>query len=245
MNKGVFSSKGNFYGSVILNPSTLAEFAMSPKVWDEILSFHDLLARDEYVAYLDEFYRECRRRFGEQWRYLDIVNVLYAASRALQPENYLEIGVRRGRSLCSVVHGCPSVNIVAFDMWITNYAGMDNPGPQFVLSELKKHNATGKVNFINGDSHITIPEYFRNNPQMQFDMITVDGDHSEQGAFNDLCNVIPYLAPGGVLVFDDISHPAHPYLLDVWKNALVKFPYLSSYEFAEMGHGVAFAIRRT
>lgn len=244
MNKGVFFSKGNFYGSVILNTSTLAEFAMSPKVWDEILSFHDFLATDEYVAYLDEFYRECRRRFGEQWRYLDIVNVLYAASRVLQPENYLEIGVRRGRSLCSVVRGCPSVNIVALDMWITNYADMDNPGPQFVLSELEKHNIKGKVDFINGNSHITVPEYFKNHPQMQFDMITVDGDHSEQGAFEDLCNVIPYLAPGGVLVFDDISHPVHPYLLDVWKSALAKFPYLSGYEFTEMGYGVAFAIRR-
>jgi len=53
-----------------------------------------------------------------------------------------------------------------------------------------------------------------------FDLITVDGDHSEEGAFDDLLNVIPHLNVGGILVFDDIAHPTHPYLLGVWKKTL-------------------------
>ncbi len=243
-NRNIFEYGKKFYGSVILNPGTLVNIATSAELWQELLSFHHLLATDEYVEYLDKFYRECIQRFGANWHYMDIINVLFDASKTLQPSIYLEICVRRGRGACTVVRGCPDVDILAFDMWIQNYGGMDNPGPDFVRSELAKHHHRGKVTFINGNSHETIPEYFRQNPDAAFDMITVDGDHTEAGAFDDLCNVIPHLAEGGVLLFDDISHPAHSYLLNVWQKALAKFPFLSGYEFTEMGYGVAFAIRR-
>jgi len=75
-------------------------------------------------------------------------------------------------------------------------------------------------------------------------MITVDGDHSEAGALDDLKNVIPHLSVGGILVFDDIAHPAHPYLINVWKKTMAQFPFLTSFEFTELGYGVAFAIRK-
>jgi len=243
--KSIFNNSKNFYGLVILNPGTLSRIATSLSVWHEILSFHDMLATDEYVKYVDAFYRECIKRFGSDWYYMDIVNVLYAASKTIQPRNYLEIGVRRGRSVCVVARGCPTVNITAFDMWIQNYAGMENPGPDFVRSELRKHGHIGNITFINGDSHQTIPAFFKQNPGITFDMITVDGDHTEEGALDDLINVIPHLSVGGVLVFDDIAHPAHPYLLNVWKKALRTFPYLAGFEYTELGYGVAFAIRKS
>ena len=243
-NKATFEYGKTFYGAVVLNPTTLASYAMSLDLWRELLSFHRQLATDEYVEYLDAFYRECVLRFGSHWRYLDITNVLLAASKTLQPRNYLEIGVRRGRSVCTVARGCPDVDIVAFDMWAANYAGMENPGPAFVESQLKGNNHRGKVTFVNGKSHQTVPAFLRENPGMDFDLITVDGDHSEVGAWEDLITVIPRLAPGGILVFDDIAHPAHPYLLGVWRRALARFPFLSGYEFTETGYGVAFAVRR-
>lgn len=245
MNQNIFRYGNNFYGSVILNPSTLANIATSQKLWKNLLSFHKLLATDEYVEYLDRYYRECIRRFGTNWLYMDIINVLFAASSTLKTKNYLEIGVRRGRSVCTVVRGCPTVNIVAFEMWQKNYAGMENPGYEFVKSELKKHKHKGDIIFINGNSHVTVPEYFKENPEMKFDLITVDGDHSEEGAYKDLCDVIPHLAIGGVIVFDDIAHPLHQYLLNVWRQVLDKFPFLSGYEYTETGYGVAFAIRRS
>ena len=243
--QSTFNYGRNFFGPVILNPGTLARIASDSATWQEILAFHSLLATDEYVKYLDAFYRECIKRFGSNWYYIDIVNVLYAASRTIQPRMYLEIGVRRGRSVCTVARGCPNVSILAFDMWLPGYAGMENPGPEFVKSELQKHGYTGEIFFINGDSHQTVPAFFRQNPQAMFDMITVDGDHSEEGALDDLRNVIPHLSVGGILVFDDITHPAHPYLLNVWKKTMAMFPFLTSFEFTEMGYGVAFAIRKS
>jgi hypothetical protein len=75
-------------------------------------------------------------------------------------------------------------------------------------------------------------------------MITVDGDHSETVALDDLKNVIPHLSVSGILVFDNIAHPSHPYLLNVRKKAMAMFPFLTSFEFTELGYGVAFAIRK-
>lgn len=244
MLRSIFDHGNNHYGHVILTPETLANIAMAPETWAELLAFHQHLASDEYTRYVDAYYREAINRFGKHWRYLDISNVLFAASRALQPETYLEIGVRKGRSACMVASGCPSVNIVAFDMWVQNYAGMENPGEDFVRQELIKHGHTGDVFFINGNSHQTVPAFFKQYPDTYFDMITVDGDHTEEGAFDDLCDVIPHLSVGGILVFDDISHPAHPYLLSVWRKTMAKFPFLAGYEYTDAGFGVAFAIRK-
>ena len=206
------------------------------------MGFHGLLATDEYVRYVHGFYKDNLERYGEHWHYLDIVNVLYAASKALQPKTYLEIGVRRGRSACVVARGCPTVEILACDMWQTNYAGMENPGPDFVTRELKKHGHRGNLFFANGDSHQLLPAFFGQQPGVRFDLITVDGDHSERGAYQDLCTVAPQLASGGVLVFDDISHPAHPYLRNVWQSFLREHPHLHGHEYGEQGYGVAFAI---
>lgn len=191
--QSTFNYSKNFFGLVILNPGTLSRIATDVSVWQEILSFHSLLASDEYVQYLDALYRESIKRFGSNWYYLDIVNVLYAASKTIQPRNYLEIGVRRGRSVCTVARGCPNVDIVAFDMWLQGYGGMENPGPEFVKAELLKHGHAGTISLINGNSHQTIPAFFRQNPLAMFDMITVDGDHSEAGALDDLKNIIPHL----------------------------------------------------
>lgn len=235
---------GDLYGKVLLNPATMAAIASAPETWEEILAFHSQLATDEYVRYVDRFYRECVRSYGRHWHYLDAVNVLYAAAKTIRPARYLEIGVRRGRSVCAVAKGHPDVDVYAFDMWVQGYAGMENPGPAFVKQELARAGHRGRVEFVDGDSHKTLPAFFRANPGLRLDLIMVDGDHSENGAMDDLAQVIPHLALGGLLVMDDIVHPEHPYLLDVWNRALALHPGLVSHEFTEGGYGVAFAIKK-
>jgi predicted O-methyltransferase YrrM len=225
-----------------INPLTLCRYATSLDTWNEIMNFHSLLASDEYVLKLEDYYRKAIKKFGKNWWHLDIVNVLYAASRLHKPTNYLEIGVRRGRSCAVVARGNPLVNIYACDMWMKSYAGMENPGPDFVSKELILHGHKGEIKFLNGDSHIVIPEFLNSNPNLMFDLITVDGDHSEIGALEDLNNVIGRLAPGGILVFDDIAHPLHPYLLSIWREAISNYPNLLSHEYVESGYGIAFAV---
>ncbi len=238
------NSLPEFYGPLAPTPATIVNCATAPATWEAIMEFHSELASDEYVRYLNRFYRAGLTRYGKHWHYLDIINVLYAAAILVKPATYLEIGVRRGRSLCTVVRACPTANIVACDIWLKDYAGMENPGPDFVMSEARRHGHQGSLYFIDGDSHQTIPAFFDKYPDTTFDLITVDGDHTEEGAYNDLENVIPHLAPGGVIVFDDVCHPYHPYLIDVWRKAIAGDSSLIAYEFTEFGYGVAFAVKR-
>lgn len=245
MTQSIYDAPGAFYGNVILSPLTIAKAAGSSRVWQEILAFHTQLASDEYTRYLDGFYRTSIERFGADWVYYDIVNVVYTAAKLIQPKRYLEIGVRRGRTLCSAVRACPTTDVYACDMWIADYAGMENPGEGFVRQELTTHGHRGQVRFFNGDSHRLLPELLQAEPELTFDLITVDGDHSVEGAYADLQTVLPRLNPGGVIVFDDVAHPDHPFLRTVWQRILQEHDELAPFLYDELGYGVAFAIRRS
>ncbi len=207
----------------------------------------DLLARltpDDYTLFLLELYSEGRRRAGTGWAYADIVTVLLALATRLSPRRYLEIGVRRGRSACAVASRAPDCEMVLCDMWVPNYAGMDNPGPDLVRSELARVGHRGPCTFLDGDSHVNLPRYFGEHPDAVFDLITVDGDHTKQGAAQDLRDVLPHLAVGGAVVFDDIAHPKLAGLRDVWSRMVVDDPRFSTWSYADVGYGVGFAVRK-
>lgn len=210
----------------------------------EAVSLMERIDPDAYTDYLKGFYREGLARFGKDWPYADIVTTLMGLSGILKPLNYLEIGVRRGRSVCAVASSTPDVDLYMFDMWISNYAGMDNPGRSLVDAELDKFNHSGKRCYVNGNSHETVAPFLAEHPDLWFDIITVDGDHSTYGAIDDLCDVLPRLKVGGAIVFDDICHPAHPGLKDVWQRLLVDDGRFSTASFNEIGYGVGFAIRK-
>jgi len=147
-------------------------------------------------------------------------------SETLRPETYLEVGVRRGFSMAMVASGVPDVRIYGFDMWFRDYAGSENPGPDFVRSELANVGYRGAPVFISGNSHETLPAFFSDTrsgwlrrrrmnrlaparPEA-VDLVLVDGDHSLLGAYQDLMDTLPRLSVGGVLVFDDVApDPTH------------------------------------
>jgi predicted O-methyltransferase YrrM len=129
-------------------------------------------------------------------------------------------------------------------MWVPNYAGMENPGADFVRDELKRIGHGGPVRFVDGDSHQTLPRLFSELPNVTFDLITVDGDHSTVGATQDLCDVLPRLNIGGAIVFDDVCHPSHPELAKVWDDLVASDRRYSSFTYRDAGYGVGFAIRK-
>jgi predicted O-methyltransferase YrrM len=196
------------------------------------------------VRYLLAYYQAGIDRFGERWQYADITTTLLAVSQILKPQNYLEIGVRRGRSMAMVAAICPRCEIVGFDMWVEGYGNAANPGPDFVKKELHEVGFQGTVEFINGDSHKTVAEYFRMHPESFFDLITVDGDHSLRGASLDLKDVLPRLKVGGVIVFDDITQPRLEFLAKVWQRYVKGQPRFATWECCDLGYGVAVGIRK-
>lgn len=235
---------GKWYNPVLLDPETIAAFACSAKCRRFVSRVFGRLTPDAYSHYITGFRAEGERKFGDAWRYLDIVDVLAASALLIQPSTYLEIGVRRGRSIATVGAAAPRCSVVGMDLWMKDYAGMENPGPEFVQQELQRAGHRGSVEFISGNSHEKLPELAGANPPRRFSMITVDGDHSDEGARQDLLDVIPMLGVGGVIVFDDIAHPAHPNLRAVWRAAIADSgAALKTFEYGSLGYGVAFAVR--
>jgi len=236
---------GREYSPIFVHPTSLAKFASRATVIQSVIEILKKLSTDAFTEGMIETYNQGISLLGDDWGYVDITNSLYAISKLGQPENYLEIGVRRGRSVCIVAAASPSVNIYGFDLWQEGYAGNDNPGPSFVKDELKKLGYNGKAEFISGDSHVTVPKFLKENPDLTFDLITVDGDHSLVGALDDLKNVIDRLRVGGVLIFDDIDNPYCPGLDGVWDRFMKVHPSLEGYIIPNpIGLGVAIGIRK-
>lgn len=167
-----------------------------------------------------DFARACRA--GETWT--DAVTALNWWARAMRPRTYLEIGVRRGRSMAQVLTESPDTHAWGFDLWLAGYGSIpeqgivvENPGPAFVESELERLGAGRPVGLVVGDSAVTLPEFLASETApAEFDLILVDGDHTAAGARTDLEHAFARVAPGGAVLFDDISHASHPELLGVW-----------------------------
>lgn len=164
----------------------------------------------------------------------EIRSALRAIARAIQPRSYLEIGTRRGWSLAQVLAEAPQVRAYSFDWWMQEYGGVENPGPGFVREEMRRvaPNHHGELHFLSGNSHDVLPVFFQDvvlgdvelaeediirsgesAPRM-FDLVTVDGDHTALGTWWDLVDVLPHIAVGGALVFDDLVNSADEVLGD-------------------------------
>lgn len=232
-----------WYSPVVAGPSTLAPIVSGAAAVRRAMAVLERLECDEYHRYVLNFYRTGLDRFGDGWNHADLYTTLSGLSMALRPRRYLEIGVRRGHSMAMVLSQTPACEPVAFDMWIENYAGLENPGKEFAAAQLRGVGFERDVAFVDGDSSRTIPEYFRRHPDAYFDLITVDGDHTATGAALDLEHVMPRITIGGALVFDDVNNPSHRELRGVWQQTMQAHPEFSSWMFDEVGFGVAFAVR--
>ena len=234
-----------WFPPLLLSVSSVKDKSLDVHTAQDVLKIIRRLEVDDYLIHVSRFYEEGIRRFGDEWHYADILTTLAAATKFAKPKRYLEVGVRRGRSLAIVAALQRDCEIYGFDLWMDNYAGMPNPGPDFVKKEIAKLGHRGKFELISGDSHETLPRFFQENPDLCFDLVTVDGDHSEQGAEQDILDVLPALSIGGMLVFDDICHPSHPELKRLWTKLFVDNTKFATYLYDELGFGVALAIRKS
>jgi predicted O-methyltransferase YrrM len=233
----------SWYPRSALGPWTIASRATRFETIRKVMAIARCLVRDDIIDSLLCFYEHGVARFGADWRFADIATTLVALGELVKPARYLEIGVFHGRSISMIAATSPQCELFGFDMWIPDYAGLANPGPDLVLEQLRRVGHTGPVRLISGDSHETVPRFLAEHPDLYFDVITVDGDHTARGAAQDLKDVMPRLKLGGFLVFDDIMHPETRYLWRVWSQVVATDPGFVTWDFREMGNGVALAMK--
>lgn len=155
--------------------------------------------------------------------------VLAYLAKLLKVDRYLEVGVRRGFSMAIVAARRPRANLIGFDKWIQDYAGVPNPGPGFVWGELQKLGHKGVAEFVDGDSADTLPAF---HPSALYPLILVDGDHSEAGAYRDISACLNFLAPGGYLVVDDLQDPA---VMAAWTRVIGEAVDMETWQAGRVG----------
>jgi len=150
-------------------------------------------------------------------------SILYSVIKSLalhqKPETYLEIGVNEGQSLSQLLEDCSPKSITLCDIWNTSYGGTGREDHTHIEALLEKLKYKGDVKYLDGDSKILLPTIVG---KLEFDLILVDGHHAYNNAWMDLWNAWHLLKKGGIIIFDDVIHPHHKYLIDCIDNFVGK-----------------------
>ena len=171
------------------------------------------------------------------------VGLAFLADR-LQPASYLEIGCRTGGSFVQVLSAASLREATAVDLWAGIYSDLPNTR-EFAASQIDHClKATGKtcpVELRQGNSHIELKKLLAEG--RTFDLINVDGDHTDEGALQDLEDALLLLNERGAILFDDIIHPGFPTLLGVVKSFAANHPELALLLNTTQDNGVAILLR--
>lgn len=131
--------------------------------------------------------------------------ILELIARMPSPVHYLEIGVCEGTTSDPVI-SLPQVELaVLVDNWTLGFGGTGRGNANHIVSLLGDR--MKKTVILSGDSTNVLPAV-----EHRFDLIFVDGDHTEEGCRRDMTNCLHLLAANGLMVVDDVDHPAHTYL---------------------------------
>lgn len=119
--------------------------------------------------------------------------LLYALIYGLRPARYLEIGTRLGGSAL----------VVSAAMDAAQYDGRIicvDPGPDITPEDWARFER--RTTLVRGYSPAALPAAARaaGGP---FDVALIDGDHTEAAIFADAQGVLPYMRPGGLMLFHD------------------------------------------
>lgn len=169
-----------------------------------------------------------------------LYDALDIAARDAVPSSYLEIGVKEGASLLTVLAASPSLTrVVLCDTWGGIDGGTSRGSHDHIDALLRRIGYRGDAIFLDGDSRTLIPALPR---VPTFDLITVDGCHEANVATLDLSHAWPLLRPGGILVMDDIER-AH--LRRVWEEFVGRTRAERLYELSDNTNATAMARKRS
>ena len=131
-------------------------------------------------------------------------------------KNILEVGFNAGPSADLFLSSNPNTKLVSFDL-----------GDQGCVSFGKKYiddKFPSRHTLILGDSTNTIPKYIEENPSLKFDLIFIDGGHTNDIPKKDIINCKRLAHNNTILVMDDILYNTDmTYTVDVtkaWREAI-------------------------
>ncbi len=169
--------------------------------------------------------------------------ILARLARKMPVESYLEVGVRDGATLWTVIEAaCESLRLVACcDTWSDAHGGTDRGSHDHIdrlLSAVLYYYREGQVVWLDGDSAETLPALLASEPDRRFDLVHIDGDHSEGHALVDMKN--GWNLTGRILVAHDTNYSA---VKNAWEEFVLGAEGLACCQRNLTGRGTGVAVR--
>jgi hypothetical protein len=132
--------------------------------------------------------------------YTKQLNLFWCGKQAIR--RICEIGFNAGHSSMLMLLGRnkTSLDFTIFDIGHHSYT---KPCLKYIESKFNHIN----FEYIEGDSTVTMPKWMEENPQLvgSYDVIHVDGGHSEYCISNDIRNAHFLAKKGGIIIIDDTN----------------------------------------
>jgi len=129
----------------------------------------------------------------------------YELALAAAPTAIAEIGVRYGYSAWSFLCAAPAASYTGFDRQLGTHGGVKGVDTfAAVAALLARDFPAAAVHLVRADTQ-TLADSLPGGP---FDLIHVDGDHSEPGCTHDLERALAACRSGGSILIDDYDYIA-------------------------------------
>lgn len=153
--------------------------------------------------------------------YTKQLNLFWCGKQAF--ENICEIGFNAGHSAMLLLLGRNNtpLNFTVFDIGHHPYV---KPCFEYIKSKFSYVN----FEYVEGDSTITMPVWINNHSELmyKYDVVHVDGGHSEHCILNDMKNAELLVKKNGILIIDDTNSEIINKYVDL---------YLSTGNYIELG----------
>ena len=112
-----------------------------------------------------------------------------------QVKTILEIGFNTGRSAAYFLSSRDDIQVISVDIGIHDYVKQ--------CKKLIDTQFPGRHSLLLGDSKVVLPQLLKLQPKIQFDLIFIDGDHTEPTPLIDARNCLALANNDTILVMDD------------------------------------------
>ena len=139
--------------------------------------------------------------FNERTAMLPLLDAYLAMSFAEKFRTALEVGVYKGGWLFTLIDNNLNIFIVGIDP----YPNLEVIKENFI-NEIREHKFSDRMQLYSSFNDLSNSAH----KNLTYDIIHIDGEHSESQVLRDLNNALPLLDKDGLLVVDDIFYHSYP-----------------------------------
>jgi len=154
------------------------------------------------------------------------INLFWCGKQAV--ENICEIGFNAGHSTMLMLLGRSNTPI-KFTIFDIGHHLYTKPSFEYIKSNFSHVN----FEYLKGDSTITMPEWINKNHELmyKYDVVHVDGGHSEHCISNDMKNTDLLVKKNGIVIIDDTDGETINKYVDLYISSgnYVELNLLSTY----------------